>query len=359
MKRRIITLFFLAITLLGLGMRFYPAVADWWNRSRQSHAVSSYAEAVTQLGADAYDEVLEKAEAYNARLAESGVIWKMNGDQERNYNSQLDVTGLGIMAYLDIPKISVTLPIYHGVSKSVLDIAIGHLPGTSLPVGGTGTHCSVSGHRGLSSARLFTDLGMLTEGDRFTVTVLDRTLTYEVDRIRIVLPNELDELAIDPDQDYFTLITCTPYGVNSHRILVRGRRVENSPDAVIVLAEAVLLQTRMVAFVLAMPLLMIFLIGMMISTGRQIRYKQTKERETKLFRSRQKARAEAGGPPAENLMDIPSEESGEKEAGSQREYEESGEKEAGAQREYEENGVKEAGGQQADEERGGKGGGAW
>lgn len=292
MRRRIITLILLALTLLGLGLRFYPNVADWWNRSHQSHAVATYAEAVANLDEDKYKDFFEAADAYNARLLESGILWSMNEEQEKEYFSLLDATGLGIMAYLDIPKIGVTLPIYHGTSDTVLQVAIGHLAGTSLPVGGIGTHCSVSGHRGLASARLFTDLGQLAEGDRFTVTVLDRLLTYEVDQIHIVLPTELDDVMIDPEQDYFTLITCTPYGVNSHRLLVRGRRVENDPEEVIVLAEAVLIQPRIVAFVLAIPILLILFVWMMVSTGRKIRQNELWKTVTAQFRERRKHREE-------------------------------------------------------------------
>lgn len=166
MKRRIITLLLLAVTLVGIGMRFYPNIADWWNRSHQSRAVANYVDAVAQLDRSEYEAMLRATEDYNARLLESGVLWHMTQEQEAEYRALLDATGLGVMAYLDIPKINVTLPIYHGTSNDVLQVAVGHLAGTSLPVGGQGTHCSVSGHRGLPSARLFTDLGQLTTGDR-------------------------------------------------------------------------------------------------------------------------------------------------------------------------------------------------
>ena len=294
MKRRIITLALLLLTLTGLGMRFYPAVADWWNRSHQSRAVAGYAEAVANLDRSRYEAILANAQAYNARLLETGILWHMTGEQEQEYTAQLDATGLGILAYLDIPALSLTLPIYHGTSDDVLQVAIGHLAGTSLPVGGLGTHCSVSAHRGLPSAKWFTDLGQLTEGDRFTLTVLDRTLTYEVDRIRIVLPTELDELKIDPEGDFVTLITCTPYGVNSHRLLVRGRRVENTPGEVVVLAEAVRLEPRIVTFVLSLPLLLLLTIWMMVDTGRRIRYKEVLRLALQQLHRRQRLRAALG-----------------------------------------------------------------
>ena len=275
MKKRLITLVLVGMTLLGLGLSLYPLLADWWNSVHQSRAVTDYARAAEVLARPEQEALLTQAEAYNARLAETGVQWTLDDAQQAEYNAQLDITGTGIMGYLNIPRIGVTLPIYHGTSEQVLQVAVGHLAGTSLPVGGKGTHCSVSGHRGLPGARLFTDLEELAQGDTFTVTVLGRTLTYEVDQIRIVLPSELEELAIDPEQDYFTLITCTPYAVNTHRLLVRGRRTENAPGAVTVLAEAVLVDPRLAALVMAVPMLAVLFVGMMISTGRRIRAKET------------------------------------------------------------------------------------
>ena len=287
-----ITLILLVITAAGLIMRFYPTFADWWNSFHQSRAVAAYASAINNLDEHQYDEVFQAAEEYNMRLKESGVLWNMSEEQKADYYAQLDVTGLGVMAYIDIPKIGITLPIYHGTSDTVLQVGIGHLEGTSLPVGGEGSHCSVSGHRGLPSARLFTDLGQLQEGDRFTITVLDQTMTYEVDQIRIVLPNELEELAIDPAADYVTLVTCTPYGVNSHRMLVRGKRVENDPDEVIVLSEAVLIEPRIFAFGISIPMFLILYIWMMVSTGKEIQYKKDKRLAQEEIHQRMEHRSE-------------------------------------------------------------------
>ena len=329
MKRRIITLLLLAFTLLGLGLRFYPNVADWWNRAHQSHAVATYAEAVANLDTDKYKELLAAAEAYNERLLTTGILWGMDEKQREEYNSLLDASGLGVMAYLDIPKIDVTLPIYHGTSDTVLQVGIGHLEGTSLPVGGIGTHCSVSGHRGLASARLFTDLGQLVEGDRFTVTVLDRLLTYEVDQIRIVLPTELSDVQIDPEQDYFTLITCTPYGVNSHRLLVRGHRVENAMDEVVVLAEAVRIQPRVVAFVLAIPILLVLFVWMMASTGRKIRQKELYKVASARFRERREKREEKRGEKGKQEGEREETEKGDETKKLNEKYEETGEQEKG------------------------------
>ena len=196
----------------------------------------------------------------------------LSEEELKEYNSILDVTGTGIMGYIDIPKIDVSLPIYHGIDQAVLQIAIGHIEGTSFPVGGEGTHCAVSGHRGLPAAKLFTDLDKLEEGDKFIVQVLDRTLTYEVDQIRIVLPEEMQDLDLDPEKDYMTLVTCTPYGINSHRLLVRGHRVENDiPDAINVTADALQFKPYFVAPIVAAPILLILLIAMLVMTSSKYR----------------------------------------------------------------------------------------
>ncbi len=230
----------------------------------QSRAVASYVEQVADMTAEEHEQMYEAAVEYNKKLAYEGAHYNLTEEEEEEYNSLLDVTGTGIMGYIDIPKIDVQLPIYNGTDDAVLQIAIGHLAGSSLPVGGESTHCVVSGHTGLPSAVLFTNLNQLVEGDRFTMTVLDRTLTYEVDQIRIVLPDELDNLRIEDGQDYCTLVTCTPYGVNTHRLLVRGHRVENEADEVRVTADALQVDTRLVAGVLAIFIifiLVLFLIG--------------------------------------------------------------------------------------------------
>lgn len=267
----LMTMLLLTASLAGAGMLLYPVLADWWNSVHQSQAIADYDQAVEQLDTSETDKILAEAEAYNARLAESGALWRMDEEQMREYNGLLDVSGTGLMAYVDIPKIGVTLPIYHGTSDDVLVEAIGHIAGTSLPVGGVGTHCSVSGHRGLPNAQLLTDAGMLETGDLFVVTVLDRMLTYEVDQVRIVLPTEIDDLAIDPEQDYMTLVTCTPYGVNSHRLLIRGHRVDNRPGAVKVLADAVQVRPYMVAVALAVPAVALFVVSVFLGTEKSLR----------------------------------------------------------------------------------------
>ena len=217
-----------AIAMIGaLGLIAYPTFSDWWNRMHQSYAVAGYVEQTKDMSGAERKAMIAAAHAYNERLAANGDRWHMTDAQKREYDETLDVTGTGIMGYVTIPRIKVKLPVYHGTSDGVLQIAAGHLTGTSLPVGGATTHAVVSGHTGLPSARLLTGLDELKKGDTFAFHVLDETYTYKVDQISVVLPSEISKLNIEPGADYATLITCTPYGVNSHRLLVRGHRIPN------------------------------------------------------------------------------------------------------------------------------------
>ena len=288
----LVTVALVVAGIVGVGMALYPVIADWWNNIHQSQLIADYDQAVSNLDPQQNEEVFAAAEAYNARLAKSGVLWRMTEEEAREYNSLLDVAGTGLMGYVDIPKIDVTLPIYHGTSNDVLVSAIGHIAGTSLPVGGVGTHCSVSGHRGLANARLLSDVGMLGVGDTFTVTVLDRVLTYEVDQIRTVLPTELDDLVIDPQQDYVTLVTCTPYGVNSHRLLIRGHRVDNLPGTVKVLADAVQVRPYLVAVALAVPAVVLFGVSVFLGTERDLRYQRRWKAAREGLRERMRRRSD-------------------------------------------------------------------
>ena len=276
-KKHRTNLILIGIVLLGMGLIAYPGFADWWNSLHQSRAVASYAESVANLDANKYSEMLADAEAYNAELAKIGAQWIMTDEQMAEYNRQLAVTDSGIMGYIDIPKIRVTLPIYHGTDETILQIAIGHIAGTSLPVGGASTHCVVSGHRGLPSARLFTDIDKLVEGDTFTMTVLNRTVTYEVDQIRIVEPTDLSNLQIEEGKDYCTLVTCTPYGINTHRLLVRGHRVANANGEANVIADALQIEPVYVAPVVAAPMLIILLILLFVMTSEPFRKKGRKD----------------------------------------------------------------------------------
>lgn len=219
--------------LIGIGIMLYPTISDWWNDMHQTQAIATYQQAVSDNSAEKNQEMWDAAVAYNSSLPRDKGRFTMTDAEKAEYESLLDVTGTGIMGYVEIPKINVSLPIYHGTDDTILQIAVGHIPGSSLPVGGLGTHCVISGHRGLPSARLFTDIDQLNEGDLFTLNVLGQTLTYQVDQVRIVWPDELDDLAIDEGLDLCTLVTCTPYGVNDHRLLVRGHRVDNAALAVI------------------------------------------------------------------------------------------------------------------------------
>ena len=235
-------------------------------------------DAVANLDQSQYDEIIKAAEEYNARLAQSGVKWTMTEDEIAEYESLLDITDTGIMGYIEIPLINVTLPIYHGTDESVLQVAIGHLAGTSLPVGGASSHCAVSGHRGLPSAKLFTDIDKLMAGDTWTFSVLGRVYTYEVDQIRVVEPTDLSNLQITDGKDYCTLVTCTPYGINTHRLLVRGHRIENAQGEMSVIADGVQIEPVYVAPFLAIPMLILLFIVLMIMTSRTMReYRAKKE----------------------------------------------------------------------------------
>jgi len=221
-KELVLSLF---LFLSGLLLYFYPAISDFWNQYHQSVAIAGYRNKVTAIDETKTRELWREAEEYNRSLLKKEDRFLLSEEELAQYFHLLDVTGTGIMSYLEIPVIHVSLPIYHGIEEGTLQIAAGHIPGTSLPVGGEGTHCVLSGHTGLPSAKLFTDLRKMKKGDRFQIITLGRTLTYEVDQILTVLPSETTALAIEPGRDYCTLITCTPYGINSHRLLVRGRRV--------------------------------------------------------------------------------------------------------------------------------------
>ena len=234
----LLAVFALGIIIAGVVMVSYPTVSDWWNNMHQSRAIAGYIEKTEDLTKEEYDAMWAEAHAYNQSLLSNDHRYTPTEEEQASYRSILDVTGTGIIGYIQIPGINVNLPIYHTTDDTVLQIAVGHMEGSSLPVGGKGTHCVLSGHRGLPSARLFTDIDKLANGDIFTIQVLDRTLTYQVDQINTVLPNQLHDLEIDPDADYCTLVTCTPYGVNTHRLLVRGHRIENSDEDASVTADA-------------------------------------------------------------------------------------------------------------------------
>ena len=266
MKKHGSTIFLFLILLIGLSLLLYPSFSDWWNSFHQSRAISTYSQEVANIDNEMYEEIWEDAWEYNRSLVGMGNHFILSDEQKAQYENLLNIGGNGIMGYVEIPNIDAMLPIYHGTAESVLQIAVGHLDWTSLPVGGTSSHCVVSGHRGLPSARLFTDLDQIEEGDIFLFHVLDEVLTYEVDQIRIVEPHEIDELLIQEGKDLCTLVTCTPYGVNSHRMLVRGHRIDNIEEArkIRISADAMQIDPLLIAPVVAAPILLVLLIALML-----------------------------------------------------------------------------------------------
>lgn len=264
MKKNRSNIILILIFLVGLSVMLYPTVSDYINQKNQSRAVASYSEEVENLSDVDYQAYFDAADDYNRRLAETPDAF-YRPEEVSGYTDTLDVSGTGIMGYITISKIGVELPVYHGTSDGVLQVAAGHLEGSSLPVGGAGTHAVISAHRGLPSAKLFTNLDELEVGDTFTITVLDRVLTYEVDQISIVLPTETDLLQPVEGRDYVTLMTCTPYGINTHRLLVRGKRIENAENQkhIRVTADALRIEPIIVAPALAVPMLLVMLVVML------------------------------------------------------------------------------------------------
>lgn len=270
MKKRkvsVTTIILIIILLAGLSLLLYPTVSDWWNSFHQSRAISDYTAQVDAMSDADYEAMLQRAREYNASLWTKSNRYYPSEAEMAEYESLLDVTGNGMMSYIEIPSINVSLPIYHGIDESVLQVGVGHIVGTSLPVGGEGTHCVISAHRGLPSAKLFSNLDKMKEGDLFVLRTLHETLTYEVDQIRIVLPDEMDELDLVEGEDYCTLLTCTPYGINTHRLLVRGRRTANQEGARVD-EDAVQIHAYTVALYMAVPILGVLFIWILLKGRR-------------------------------------------------------------------------------------------
>ena len=273
MKKHGTTIILLIVLIVGLSLLLYPTFADWWNSMHQSRAVASYVEQVANIDKDQYEAIWKAAGEYNQSLSKNPNRFLLTEQQKVQYDKLLDIGGTGIMGYVEVPAVGITLPIYHGTNEAILQVAVGHLEWTSLPVGGEGSHCVVSGHRGLPSAKLFTDIDRLVVGDVFVFRVLDEILTYEVDQILIVEPHQTEALLAEPGKDLCTLLTCTPYGVNSHRLLVRGHRIENLEESVTirVTADATQIEPIVVAPLVAIPMLLVLLIVLMIPKRRKIR----------------------------------------------------------------------------------------
>ncbi len=265
MKKHLSTIILVLVLVLGLGIMLYPTVSDWWNSFHQTRAIASYSDTVATMDNEIYDQLWQEAEAYNAALAQKANPYFFTEEDQALYDSTLNVSGTGIMGYIDIPEIKCTLPIYHGTSEAVLQVGVGHIEGSSLPVGGEGTHCVLSGHSGLPSAVLFTHLEDLDIGDLFTLQIMDETLTYEVDRFNRVLPHEMELLTIEEGKDSCTLVTCTPYGINTHRLLVHAHRVANEAATahIRVTADAVRIDPILVSPAAAVPMLLLLFLWLM------------------------------------------------------------------------------------------------
>ncbi|MBQ6468124.1 MAG: class C sortase [Clostridia bacterium] len=277
MKRksgRLSTALLVLVFLAGLSLMLYPAVSNRWNGYHQTQAVLGYEKEIRNLSPAYLKKEIELAREYNRTVAANGMVWKMNDIQRAEYESLLNIDGSGNMGYIEIPKLKIMLPVYHGVEERVLQRAIGHIEGSSLPVGGETSHCIVSGHRGLPSSKLFTDIDKLMPGDLFTLNVMGEVLTYEVDSIHIVVPEDFSNLALEEGSDYCTLVTCTPYGINTHRLLVRGHRVATKEGSAAVTSEAIRIDPLIVAPVLAAPILLTWII---LVLTRPVKKKETEE----------------------------------------------------------------------------------
>ena len=230
----LITIIIAVIFTAGAGLLLYPTVSDLWNRYRNQHLITEYNDSVDTLTNAEITQIKADAQAYNAQHTVNQIVDAFGQEEDyiltHPYDQLLNPNGDEVMGSIIIPKINENLAIYHGLGKEALENGVGHCEGTSLPIGGEGTHAVLAAHRGLPSAKLFTDLDQLETGDVFYIKVLDETLAYQVDQIKTVLPDETEDLAIVPGQDYVTLITCTPYGVNTHRLLVRGTRIPYTAD---------------------------------------------------------------------------------------------------------------------------------
>lgn len=256
---RMTTFLIVVMLLAGLGVLLYPTVSSWFSKQAQNRVLVGYNEAVVEMNTDESTAMIAEAETYNEQLAALPTPIK-DYTQLSSYSRILNLSETGIMGYVSIPAIQVELPIYHGTDDAVLDVGAGHLEGTSLPVGGENTHAVISAHRGLPSAKLFTNLDKLVVGDVFTITILDQVLSYQIEEINTVLPHEIENLTIEDGKDYVTLMTCTPYGVNTHRLLLRSRRIETeSAMTVRVTADAMELDPLVVFSVMGISFLMILL----------------------------------------------------------------------------------------------------
>lgn len=263
MKKRKTTIIMVLLFFMGLLILLYPSISDFHNQKVQSKSIVDYETLLKNINDDEYEQIFKDADEYNKNLAKLPNQF-FNYKSVKNYKKTLNIDDNGMMGYISIDKIKVELPIYHGTSEDVLSKAVGHIEGSSLPVGGIGTHSVLSAHRGLPSSLLFTNLDKLEIGDVFTITILNRTLTYQVDKILIVNPKEITSLKIDKNNDYVTLVTCTPYGINTHRLLVRGKRIENIKEKTFVTTEAFKISSFVVTPIVSIPMIITLLISIIL-----------------------------------------------------------------------------------------------
>lgn len=279
MKKHLSSLILIIVFLAGLSLLLYPTVSNWWNSSHQTQAIVDYSIKVDDINRQTYEKMLEEAFLYNKKVSSAGNRFIIDEEEKEEYNKILNIDGNGMIGYIDIPSLHISLPVYHGTSDTVLSVGVGHLEGSALPVGGEGTHCILSGHRGLPSSKLFTDIDKMVVGDCFVIRVLNETFTYEVDQIRIVLPDEIHDLDVAPGQDYCTLVTCTPYGINTHRLLIRGHRTENLQglDDIRITSDALQIEPVIIAPIIAVPILILLFILILIKSAIDKRKKLEKE----------------------------------------------------------------------------------
>lgn len=265
MRHRKSTIILLVSFLIGLSVLLYPTISSFWNSKTQSAVIVDYEAMLAMIEAEDFTKYFDEADEYNEKLRQLEAPF-IQYDQIENYWDLLDISGTGMMGYITIPKISQELPVYHGTSDAVLSLNVGHFQGSSLPVGGPSTHSVVSAHRGLASATLFTHLDRMEIGDQFYFTILDRVFTYEVDQIRIVEPHDTGLIQIEEGMDYCTLLTCTPYGINTHRLLVRGHQIDESQEKNIFIAnEAYRVDPLIVMPIVALPIIFVLLIYVMFA----------------------------------------------------------------------------------------------
>lgn len=282
-KGRASTILLGLVFIAGLSLLLYPTVSNYWNSMHQTKAINNYVKSVNAISEEKYGEIMDAARVYNSGIPNRVNPFRQTDEEKNSYLSILDVGENGVMGYIEIPSIKVSLPIYHGTDDSVLAIGVGHLDWTSLPTGGESTHCVLSGHRGLPSAKLFTNLDKVAEGDIFMLRILGDVLTYQVDQILTVLPENTDALQLVRGEDYCTLVTCTPYGINTHRLLVRGHRIENIEESeqIHLVADAVQMDTLVVACAIGIPVLFMIFMFMFSGTGGQKKKrKKNKDKET-------------------------------------------------------------------------------